>query len=140
MDCRAYLKKARAKLEGEFATKPNTFTTGHYTFLSGDANGFDNVKIFYPIIDCSFYVHPSNFPMGPDSGPFTKALIKIQLVGSTTLMLSQLDFVIARMGISRKLVDGHTDADFQRRHRVMVKEYQDFLQTSARENNIRFDH
>jgi hypothetical protein len=78
--------------------------------------------------------------MGPDSGPFTKALIEIQLIGNTTLMLSQLDFVIARMGISRKLVDGYTDADFQRRHRVMVKEYQDFLEASARENNIQFDH
>jgi hypothetical protein len=140
MDCHAYLKKARAKLGGDFAMKPNTFTTGHYTFLPGDANGFDNVKIFYLIIDCGFYVHLSNFSMGPDSGPFTKALIKIQLIGNTTLMLSRLDFVIARMGISRKLVGGYTDADFQRRHRVMVKEYQDFLQTSPGENNIRFDH
>ncbi|KAL1795964.1 hypothetical protein ACET3X_006188 [Alternaria dauci] len=132
--------KSKAYLGGAFPTKPTTFTTGHYTFVPGEANGFDNVRITYPLIDCGFHVHPRNFPMGPDSGPFTKALIQVQLAGNTTLMLSELDTFIAAMGISRELEDGYTDAGFQARHRVMVKEYKAFLQKNAGKKNIRFDH
>ncbi|KAG9195171.1 hypothetical protein G6011_00291 [Alternaria panax] len=139
VDCRSHLKKAKTKLGGPFATKPTTFTTGHYTFVPGGANGFDDARTSYPLMDCGFFVLPSNFPMDIDSGPFTKALIQVQLAGNTRLMLSELDTFIATMGISRNLKDGYTDAGFQTRHRAIVKDYQSILSTKAGKNKIRFD-
>jgi hypothetical protein len=140
MDIRTLVKKAKKAIgEDAFKTNPNTYKTDHYTFVPGKANGFDDVKTAYPLLDCGFAIHPTDYPMGPDCGPFTKALIHARLTSNTRLLLSELDTYLESMGISRDLEGGYTDADFLRRHEVMVRDYQKILMKSAEENNIRWD-
>ncbi len=140
MDGRNWVKKVSGKNAGAAPSRPAMYTTSHYTFTpGGKPNEFDGTKIPYPVIDCAAHVRPCDFPSGPDSGAFTKALIRVQLTKNTTLMLSDLDTYIAKVGIERELEDGYSDVDFKNRHVIMAEEYKEILKKQVLEEGFNWE-
>lgn len=103
-----------------------TFTTRHYTFACAQED-----KIPYPLINCGDGIHPSDFPQGADAGPFTKALIKAQVMAHNEVTVQELDTYLALVGIDRGLEQGYSDQDFYQRHVDSVRKYQQELRVEA---------